>query len=79
MEEEQCYKKRKIWLEILKEAWRKYSSDEGSEIGCKRMVKKELKIFLKFKHENENIQLSPITGSRELKKKIGDLQFAKTL
>ncbi|XP_013859124.1 uncharacterized protein LOC106514416, partial [Austrofundulus limnaeus] len=55
------------------------SSDEGSEIGCKRMVKEEFKIILKFKNEEENIQLSPIAVSRELKKKIGDIQFAKTL
>lgn len=55
------------------------SSDEGTPVVRKKTVREEFKIILKFKEEEQNIQIGPIALSRELKKKIGDISFAKTL
>lgn len=46
------------------------SSDEGSAVVRKKIVREEFKIILKFRKEDENMQLSPSAVSRELKKKM---------
>lgn len=42
-------------------------------------MREEFKIILRFRKEDEDVQLSPIALSRELKKKFGDVQLAKIL
>lgn len=43
------------------------------------MDREELKITLKFRMEDEQVKLSPLALSRELRKKMGDVEMAKVL
>lgn len=63
----------------LKRSLEGNSSDEGNRVICKKMVRGEFKIILKFRMEDEQISLSPIALSREVKKKIGEVEMAKVL
>lgn len=40
-------------------------------------MREEFKIILKFRKEDEDVNLSPVAPSRELKKKIGEVEMAK--
>jgi hypothetical protein len=51
----------------------------GSAEDFEKIMKEEVKITLKFKKEDENIALSPKIVSKETKKKIGEVEMAKTL
>lgn len=51
------------------------SSDEDNRAVRKKSVKEEFKIILKFRKEDEHVNLSPI----ELKKKLGEVDMAKIL
>lgn len=44
------------------------SWDEGTDVVWEATLREEVKVILKFKEEYENIQIWPITLSRELKK-----------
>jgi hypothetical protein len=55
------------------------SSDEDNRVVRKKMVTEEYKIILKFRKEDENVTLSPIALSKELRKKIGEVDTAKIL
>lgn len=46
------------------------SSGEGSGVPRKKVVRKEFKLILKFKKEDERVELSLIALSGELKKKL---------
>lgn len=55
------------------------SSDEGSRVVRKKVVRGEFQIILKFRKEDEHVNLSLIVLSRELKKKLGEVEMAKIL
>ncbi len=55
------------------------SSEEDNRVVRKKIVREEYKVILKFGKENEHIHLSPIALSRELKKKLGEVDTAKIL
>lgn len=48
----------------------KNSSDEGNWVVHRKMDREEFKIIIKFRKEDEQVVLSLIAVSRELKKKI---------
>lgn len=56
------------------------SSDEGSSrVMRKRILVGEFKVIVRFNREDEQINLSPIMLSKELRKKVGDVEVVKTL
>lgn len=55
------------------------SSDEDNRAVRKKIVKEEFKIILKFRKEDEHVNLSPMALSKELKKKLGEVDMAKIL
>ncbi|CAJ1074159.1 uncharacterized protein LOC116713401 [Xyrichtys novacula] len=55
------------------------SSDEGGRIVKRKVEREEFKIVLRFRKEDEQVNLSPIILSRELKKKVGDVEMTKIL
>ena len=46
------------------------SSDEGNQAIRRRVAREEFKMILKFRTEDEQVNLSPIALSRELRKKM---------
>ncbi len=52
------------------------SSEEDNRVVPKKIVREEYKVILKFGKEDEHIHLSPIVLSRELKKKLGEVDTA---
>lgn len=54
-------------------------SEEDRRTVRKKVERKEVKIILKFRKEDEHVNLSPIALSRELKKKVGEVETAKIL
>lgn len=55
------------------------SSDEDNRAVRKKIVKEEFKIILTFRKEDEHVNLSPMALSKELKKKLGEVDMAKIL
>lgn len=55
------------------------SSDESTQVVRRKVVREECKVILKFRKEDEHVNLSPIGLTRELKKKIGDVEMAEVL
>ena len=55
------------------------SSEEDVRVVRQKVTREEFKIILRFRKEDEHVNLSPITLSRELKKKIGEVEMAKIL
>ncbi|XP_027895304.1 uncharacterized protein LOC114158190 [Xiphophorus couchianus] len=55
------------------------SSSEEERIVRRKVVREEFKIILKLKNEEEQDNISPIVVSREIKKKIGDVEMVKIL
>lgn len=55
------------------------SSDEGGSAVCKKIVREASKVILTFRREDEHLQVSSIALSRELKKKIGEVEMAQVL
>lgn len=45
----------------------------------RKVINEEFKVILKFKKNAENMHLSPTAISRDLKKKLGEVEFAKIL
>lgn len=43
------------------------------------MVRLEIKVIITFKNENENIAMSPVALSREMRKKVDEVEMAKVL
>lgn len=60
-----------VGLQTSKQSLEENSSDEGFRVMRKKMVREEFKITLKFRKEDQEVQLSPIAVSRELEKKFG--------
>lgn len=55
------------------------SSDEGNRVMRKKLSEGEFNIILRFRKEDEHIKLSPIALTKELRKKLGEVEMAKTL
>ena len=55
------------------------SSEEENRTVRGKVKIEEFKIIIKFRKEDEQINLSPITLTRELKKKVGEVEMAKIL
>ncbi|XP_013856338.1 uncharacterized protein LOC106512216 [Austrofundulus limnaeus] len=55
------------------------SSDEENRAVRKKVTNEEFKVILKFRNEDMSVNLSPIQVSREIKKKLGEVEFVKTL
>ncbi|XP_035994688.1 uncharacterized protein LOC118563661 [Fundulus heteroclitus] len=70
---------REIGILNSKRSLEEYSSDEENRVVRRKMVNEEFKVILKFRKEDMNINLSPIAVSREIKKKLGEVEFVKIL
>ncbi|XP_038159537.1 uncharacterized protein LOC119795547 [Cyprinodon tularosa] len=55
------------------------SSSEEERVVRRKVVREEFKVILKLKNEEEKDKISPIVVSREIKKKIGDVEMVKIL
>lgn len=57
------------------------SLDESSDVGCKKVGREQQnpKVILKFGQENEFRNVGLIALSKDLKKKLGDIELAKVL
>ncbi|MED6275833.1 hypothetical protein CHARACLAT_030479 [Characodon lateralis] len=55
------------------------SSSEEERIVRRKVMREEFKIILKLKNGEEQDNISPIVVSREIKKKIGDVEMVKIL
>ncbi|XP_014832393.1 PREDICTED: uncharacterized protein LOC106910304 [Poecilia mexicana] len=55
------------------------SSSEEERIVRRKVVREEFKVILKLKNEEGQDKISPIGVSREIKKKIGDVEMVKIL
>ncbi|MEQ2288688.1 hypothetical protein AMECASPLE_025347 [Ameca splendens] len=55
------------------------NSPEEERVVRRKIGREECKIILKLKNEEEKENLSPILLSREIKKKIGDVEMVKVL
>ncbi|MEQ2237188.1 hypothetical protein ILYODFUR_020683 [Ilyodon furcidens] len=55
------------------------SSSDEERIVRRKILKEEFKIILKLRNEDEHNNLSLIVISREIKKKIGDVEMVKVL
>lgn len=55
------------------------SSDEGNRVTRKKVSEGEFQIILSFRKEDEHIKLSPIALTRELRKKLGEVEMGKIL
>lgn len=53
--------------------------DKDDRVVWKKVVREEFKIILVFRKEDENVNLSPMALSRELRKKIGEAEIPKVL
>lgn len=68
-----------VGSQTSKRSLEEISSDEGTNIVRKKIVREGFKIIVRFRKEDEEIKLSPIALSRELEKKFGEVQLAKIL
>uniref|UniRef100_A0A3B5LGW7 Receptor-interacting serine-threonine kinase 3 n=1 Tax=Xiphophorus couchianus TaxID=32473 RepID=A0A3B5LGW7_9TELE len=75
-------------IDLMQECWRSNPkrrpsshrcSSEEERIVRRKVVSEEFKIILKLKNEEEQDNISPIVVSREIKKKIGDVEMVKIL
>uniref|UniRef100_A0A146QDP1 Zn-dependent peptidases, insulinase domain-containing protein n=1 Tax=Fundulus heteroclitus TaxID=8078 RepID=A0A146QDP1_FUNHE len=70
---------KEIGNQNVKRSLEEDSSEEENRTVRRKMEKEEFKILLKFRKEDEEMILSPVAVSRELKKKLGELEVVKVL
>lgn len=70
---------RLVYSQSSKRGLEENSSEEESRGVRKKIEREQYKVILKFRKEDEHVNLSPVALSRELKKKLGEVDTAKIL